>query len=97
MINTQRITTLQEDYGYIGMQAMINDGSAWKLEGSVGRHAMSLLESGVCMLPKKAHYDAYGNKVPSRDELKKGTKGTYQNAKRFWERVCCGEIDLLED
>lgn len=66
------------------MQRMINDGSVWKMEGSMGRRAMELLEMGACWLPKKAHYDYYGNRVPSRDELAKGTKGTYQNAINFY-------------
>lgn len=66
------------------MQKMINNGSVWKMEGSVGRYAMELLESGACWLPKKAHYDYYGNRIPSRDELTKGTKGTYQNSVKFY-------------
>jgi hypothetical protein len=45
---------------------------------------MAALESGECMLPKQAHFDYYGNRIPSRDELKKGSKGTYQNAVKFW-------------
>jgi hypothetical protein len=36
------------------------------------------------MLPKQVHFDYYGNRIPSRDELKKGSKGTYQNAVKFW-------------
>lgn len=79
------------------MQSLINDGSAWTLEGAFGRQAMSLLESGACMLPKSFKNDAYGNRIPSRDVLKVGTKGTYQNSKRFWTRVENGEIDLIED
>lgn len=96
-MNFQSITKLQKDYGYDEMQRMINDGSAWKMEGSFGRQAMVNIESGACMLPKSFKNDAYGNTIPSRDVLKDGTKGTYKNSKRFWEGVENGSIDLFED
>lgn len=70
--------------GYSEMQSLINSGTAWKMEGSVGREAMRLLESGACMLPKMVYRDAYDNRVPSRDELRKGTLGTYQNSVKFY-------------
>lgn len=93
-MNYNRIKSLQKEYGYDEMQAMIDSGNAWRMEGSYGRAAMGCLESGACMLPKVVHSDYYGNRIPSRTELKEGTKGTYQNAKRFWERVESGEIYL---
>ena len=88
------INRLQKEYGYSEMQDLINSGLAWKMEGSIGRQAMGCLESGACMLPKVSHSDYYGNRIPSRDELKKGTKGTYQNCKDFWTKVDEGEIYL---
>jgi hypothetical protein len=93
-MNFQRIKTLQKEYGYSEVQELINSGMAWKLEGSVGRNAMQMLEYGYCMLPKIDRFDTYGNTVPSRDKLKAGTKGTYKNCKQLWERVENGEIDL---
>jgi len=96
-MNFQSITKLQKIYGFAEMQEMINRGLAWKMEGSVGRQAMALIESGACMLPKSFKVDYYGNKIPSRDVLKAGTKGTYKNSKRFWEAVENGDIDLYED
>jgi hypothetical protein len=95
-INIKTITALQKQYGFADMQEMINSGMAWKLEGSVGREAMALLESGACMLPKTAHKDYYGNIVPSRDVLKKGTKGTFQNSQAFWQGVEDGSIEIDE-
>jgi hypothetical protein len=95
-MNHKKITGLQKAYGFTAMQNLINSGTAWKLEGSVGREAMSLLESGACMLPKVAHSDYYGNRVPSRDDLKKGTKGTYQNSVDFWTAVLDGKIEIDE-
>lgn len=88
LINTtmdvRTIYRRQKECGLDAMQQMINNGSVWKMEGSMGREAMRLLESGACMLPKKAFTDYYGNRVPSRDELKQGTKGTYANAAKYW-------------
>jgi len=78
------ITQLQKEYELTEIQDLINSGLAWKLEGSVGRFAMQMLETGACMLPTKAHFDAYGNRVPSRNDLKKGTKGTLQNSQMYW-------------
>lgn len=96
-MNYQRIKRLQKEYGYDETQEQINSGSIWGMEGSLGRYAMSLLESGVCMLPKSPKYDYYGNRIPSRDELKVGTKGTFQNCARFWERVEEGSIYLEKE
>ena len=95
-MNHKKITALQKQYGFTEMQNSINTGLAWKLEGSVGREAMALIESGACMLPKTSHRDYYGNRLPSRDDLKKGTKGTYQNSVAFWEAVENGTIEIDE-
>lgn len=83
-MNYAKIMKLQRDYKIDSLQKSIFDGSVWKMEGSAGRHAMAMLDIGVCMLPKRPHLDYYGNKVPSRYVLKKGTKGTFQNCVRFW-------------
>ena len=58
------------------MQELIDDGTAWRLEGSVGRSAMDLINAGECMLGEEGHSDYYGNYVPSRHEVKAGTKGS---------------------
>ena len=75
----------QEERGVLDIQEMINDGSVWHMEGSMGRHAMSLLRSGECYLPEVSHRDAYGNRVPSRNELMKGTRGTIENSIQYYE------------
>ena len=93
-MNYNRIKKLQNEYGYLEMQGLINSGTAWSMQGSIGRQAMGCLESGACMLPRETYKDYYGNRIPSRDELKKGTKGTYQNCKEFWTKVYEGEIYL---
>jgi len=95
-MNFQSIKKLQETYGFKEMQDMINSGQAWKMEGSYGREASRLLDSGACMLPKEFKIDTYGNTVPNRDVLKAGTKGTYLNSKKFWEGVENGSIEIDE-
>lgn len=57
-------------------QKLINSGLAWKLEGAIGRECMGLIEAGFCMLGTKGHRDYWGNYVPSRFEVKEGTKGS---------------------
>lgn len=61
-----------------GYQALINSGAAWSMEGSVGREAMALIESGVCALGPEDHRDYWGNHVPSRYQVEEGTKGSVQ-------------------
>jgi len=91
-----QITKLQKSYGVSGMQESINNGQCWKMEGSAGRFAMSCLESGVCMLPLQPKFDYYGNRVPSRNDLKQGTKGTFLNSVKFWNQVLDGDFDAIE-
>lgn len=86
-MNYQDIKRLQKEYELDEMQLLINSGEVWKFEGSFGRRAMELLESGACMLPKSRKSDYYGNVIPSRDDLKPGSKGTYQNSRDFWLNI----------
>ena len=65
---------IPEDAGQV--QAIIDNDLAWELEGSVGRHAMSYIDAGICMLGRNSFTDNYGNHVPSRSEVKPGTKGS---------------------
>ena len=86
-MNYQKIRKLQKDNGVDVMQRLIDNGSVWHLEGTVGRQAMELLSSGACMLPKQSHKDAYGNYIPSRDEVRAGSTGSYKNAVKYWESI----------
>jgi hypothetical protein len=44
-------TTFDDDGNLeLDLQDLINDGTAWKLEGSVGRAAMECINSGICIL-----------------------------------------------
>lgn len=96
-MNYQRISKLQAEYGYSELQEAINSGKVWHMEGSIGRAAMSSLESGMCMLPKEVKIGYYGNRIPSRNELKKGSKGTFQNCAQFWKGVEDGSIYLQKE
>lgn len=58
------------------MQARIDDGSIWQLEGSAGRAAVELIDAGLCMLGPVGHRDYWGNYVPARHEVMPGTKGS---------------------
>ena len=79
-----QIKRKQKELDYSEMQRLIDNGSVWEMEGSMGRYAMALLECGACMLPKKEHRDYYGNRIPSRYDVKEGTKGSYQNSVKFY-------------
>lgn len=37
---------------------------------------MGAIEAGRCMLGRSAFRDAYGNRIPARDEIEEGTKGS---------------------
>lgn len=59
----------------LAMQRMIDRGM-WGLQGSFGRAMMDAIESGSAMLGKKSAKDYYGNRIPARDEVEPGTKGS---------------------
>jgi len=83
-MNYKKLKRFQLEMGYSRMQSMIDSGIVWQMEGTIGREAMSLLNSGACMLPKESKLDYYGNKIPSRYEVKRGTTGSYQNSVRYY-------------
>jgi hypothetical protein len=65
----------EEDY-YFAIQRAINSGS-WGLQGSYGRAMMDAISAGRCMLGRDQARDYYGNTIPSRDDVKQGTRGSY--------------------
>lgn len=68
------------------VQAAINSGIAWKLEGAYGRHAMDYLNAGACVLGEVSHKDYWGNRIPSRYEVEPGTVGSVEYAEeRGWK------------
>ena len=97
MMNYSKITALQKTYGFSDIQNRINDGSIWSMEGSMGREASRLLDSGACMLPKVFKHDYYGNRIPSRYVVKKGSKGSFKNSQDFWVGVENGTIEIFDE
>lgn len=63
---------------YTELQKAINSGVAWSFQGSYGRAMMDAIASGYCLLGKAPARDYWGNRIPSRDEVQEGTKGSYQ-------------------
>lgn len=96
MITIEEIRNLQESYGVTQTQRGIESGDIWKFEGSVGRFAMGCLEAGVCFLGTAPTYDYYGNAIPPRGVLNEGTKGTLENAQKFWQGVSDGDFERIE-
>ena len=73
----------QEDDTYtdlnraVEVQKMINGKVHWRFEGSVGRMMMEYINAGYCILAREDTTDYWGNHIPSRTQVKKGTKGSY--------------------
>ena len=65
------------------LQRRINDGSIWHFEGSAGRAAMNAIESGYCVLGRTGQQDFWGNYIPSRSQVKRGTKGSVGYARKL--------------
>lgn len=59
----------------VSLQRAINDGM-WSLQGSYGRSMMAAIEAGDCMLGPNPARDYWGNFIPSRTQVKAGTKGS---------------------
>lgn len=62
------------DY-FLSIQRAINSGM-WGLQGSYGRAMMDAINSGRCLLGPNAARGYYGDVIPSRDDVKQGTKGS---------------------
>lgn len=65
----------EEEY-FAAMQRHVNSGM-WMLQGSHGRTMMQAIENGDVLLGHKAARDYWGSRIPSRDEVQAGTKGSY--------------------
>lgn len=83
MFDTTDIDTIesgaetQEQY-FESLQRAINSLHAWRMQGSYGRAMMQALEDGYCMLGREHTRDYWGTRIPSRDEVRRGTKGSFE-------------------
>lgn len=57
-------------------QAWIDSGTAWRLEGSVGREAFRLIDEGYCVLGPERVTDYWGNVVPAHTDIEDGYPGS---------------------
>jgi hypothetical protein len=64
-------------------QRMINTGDIWSLQGSYGRTARDLIDTGWCVLGESPTIDHYGNPVPSRHDVTAGTPGSIEYARQL--------------
>lgn len=77
------------------LQALINTGMAWKLEGSVGRAAMAAIKSGQCMLGPTLQHDYWGNTIPARHMVQPGTLGSFQSVVDAYGQDYADQIALV--
>ena len=76
-------TQTDERSYFEALQRAINDGEAWKFQGSYGRTMMAAIESGHCLLGLSAFSDFYGSHIPSRTEVAPGSKGSREYVARL--------------
>lgn len=88
-------TTLQERYEAVHaailegpnaeLQEWIDSGTAWLLEGHVGRTAHDALTAGALVLPLHRHTDYWGNTVPAYTDVldEVGSAGSVANAEAY--------------
>jgi len=77
------------------VQRLINDGSAWRLEGSYGREMMRMIQDGYCVLGREDFHDAYGNHIPSRTQVEPGTKGSVEYVANLHGSDWAERMDLV--
>jgi len=65
---------------YQSIQRAINAGM-WSMQGSYGRAMMDAINEGKCLLGLKPAKDYWGNTIPSRLQVKDGTKGSWDYVK----------------
>lgn len=68
------------------LQEWVDSGTAWLLEGHVGRTASDALAAGALVLPASRHRDYWGSTVPAYTDLldEVGSSGSVANAE-FYE------------
>ncbi len=76
---------------YASIQRAINAGM-WGLQGSYGRAMMDAINEGKCLLGLKPAKDYWGNVIPSRLQVKDGTKGSWDYVKQHNDLVWANKM-----
>lgn len=76
-------------------QLLLNAGLAWKVEGQLGRECVDLINMGAVMLAPHRCIDAYGNTVPSREDVQPGMRGSRQFVVSRFGEDHANELELL--
>ena len=81
------------------LQEMIDSGLAWRLEGRVGRAAMNALKIGAVVLSAVEHTDAYGDPVPSYEDIldEIGAPGSVANAEHYAQTFGEWDVEMDDD
>ena len=78
------------------VQTLVNTGLAWELEGHVGRTCMDAIQNGDVMLGVDRFTDYYGSLVPSRTDVKPGTKGSRDYVLEHHDEAYVLELETLD-
>lgn len=78
------------------VQTLVNTGLAWELEGYVGRTCMDAIQNGDVMLGVDRFTDYYGSLVPSRTDVRPGTKGSRGYVLEHHDEAYVLELETLD-
>ena len=84
----------QEEY-FESLQRAINSLSAWSMQGSYGRAMMQAINDGYCMLGREHTRDYWGARIPSRDEVRIGTKGSFEYVAKLHGRDYAKRMEAI--
>ena len=89
--NIETDDSVDEVEYYTSIQRAINSGM-WGLQGSYGRTMMQAISDGKCLLGLKDAKDYWGNTIPSRLQVKDGTKGSWDYVKNHNDIVWANKM-----
>ena len=78
------------------VQTLVNTGLAWQLEGHVGRTCMDAIRNGDVMLGVDRFTDYYDSLIPSRTDVKPGTKGSRDYVLEHHDEAYVLELETLD-
>ena len=63
------------------LQALVNGGH-WGMQGRIGRQMMDAIEAGLVALGPEPAFDYWGNRIPSRHEVRQSSVGSTDYVER---------------